>query len=79
MQQFVTPNQAAEIIGVGPDHIRALIGDHSIKATNIGRGKIARWRIERTEVESYMARHQRLNPTGRSRRRRSVLPKRYVR
>ena len=75
----VTPKQAAKLLNVSEDHIRALIGDGSLMASNVGRGKVPRWRISRDEIESFKSRRVYRKPGQSVRRRRpSLIEVEYV-
>ena len=75
----VTPKHAAAILNVSENHIRALIADGSLKAANVGRGKVPRWRIAREEIDAYLARRVHRKPGSSVRRKRpSLIGVRYV-
>ncbi len=72
-KRYVTPKEAALIMGMSVDHVRALIMDRSLKASNVGRGKkVARYRIDRKEIERFMERRTPAPATKRNRRRPSM-------
>ncbi|MDV6031662.1 MAG: helix-turn-helix domain-containing protein [Phycisphaera sp. RhM] len=78
MDHYFTPKQAAEILQLSVDTIRGLIGDGSLKAANVGRGRVPRWRISKEELESFHTRRI-LCQRGKSvRRRRSLIEVRHV-
>lgn len=75
----VTPKQAAMILQVSEDHVRSLIGDGSLKAANVGRGKVPRWRISIDELDSFQARRIYRKPgASRRRTRKSLIEVRHV-
>lgn len=76
MEPCLTVTEAAAIIGVSANHVRALIAQKALRATNVGRGKkLARWRITHAEIEDFLGRRQVQEPTTRRRRQE---PKDYV-
>ncbi|SMP41601.1 Helix-turn-helix domain-containing protein [Neorhodopirellula lusitana] len=65
----VTPAAVAEMLSVKVEHVYQLITSKQLKASNISTGKKAVWRIQVSEVESFLARRQ---TKGSSVRRRST-------
>lgn len=53
--RYVTPAEAAEILGVNQDHVRHLIGHGKLAASNISLSATrARWRINVDDITAYM-------------------------
>lgn len=55
MAEYVTVNQAAELLGMTPQSVRQAINDDRLRAQKFGRD----WQIKRADVEAY-----RLTPKG---------------
>jgi len=51
MDDYLTTNKAARILGYHPDHLRRLLRDGTIEARKFGRD----WLIDRQEVERIKA------------------------
>lgn len=58
LQDWLTPRQAAEIIGVTDDHVRYLARTGKIEAQKFGHA----WMLRRTSVEAYAASERRPGP-----------------
>lgn len=59
MSKSYTPAELAELWGCSGDHIRLLIADGELMATNIGRGgQRARWIISDEAVEAFLAKRK---------------------
>lgn len=73
MDRLLTPREAAEIVGVSTDHVRSLIKQGSLVATNVGLGKrVQRWRVSPDELQAFI-RQRRNRPEPVRRRRRSDI------
>lgn len=49
---FYTPAQVAELLGISPEEVVALVYDGALRGTQLGRP--ASWRIERESVRDYL-------------------------
>lgn len=50
--EYLTPPEAARLLGVNPDKVRCLIRSGKLPAINTSRRPRPRWRIARTDVEN---------------------------
>lgn len=58
LNDWITPGEAAELIGVTPHHVRHLARTGTIEARKFGHA----WMVERTSVEAYAAREHHPGP-----------------
>ncbi|MEX2214006.1 MAG: helix-turn-helix domain-containing protein [Phycisphaeraceae bacterium] len=81
MQDALTPPQVAEALGVNPTKIIDFIRSGELRAVNLARreSRRPRWRILRTDLETFIAGRssQRPMPAKRVRRRDMTAPDRY--
>ena len=54
---FLTPPEAAELVGVDPAKVRLWINNGELRAANVAstRGCQPRWRIHRADLEAFLA------------------------
>ncbi|MEL6110124.1 MAG: helix-turn-helix domain-containing protein [Planctomycetota bacterium] len=77
--KYLTPKQAAEIIGVGQDHIVHLIHSEVLAASNVSLGKKRpRWKISEDDIVAFMERRQKKSPPKRRPRRKLREVPQYV-
>jgi excisionase family DNA binding protein len=57
-QEYYSPVEAAEVLGVNREHILRLIKSGKIVASNIGTGQRAVYRISITEVQHYLKKNK---------------------
>jgi len=73
-QEWLTPPQLAEEIGVHADRVRGWIATGELRAVNLADSKARpRWRIHREAIEAFLAGRSNAPAADRPRRRRKSL------